>query len=324
MRKVRDCFITDDFDMFHYLVENRISTSDVEQAIRDGHDPARVKSFIRRKDKMKNELMKEGFSRIVAIPTYFKDGKYWLGDGATRVAALKELKAEGKLPKKHEVQFLVYTEEDMSLVEFITELELLNDFNGTKWDITDKITALARSDARYHKILDIARKYNIAVSACMDLTFGQGSTKETTDLTTRTIFNNVEALCEFIHNISLTYNMQEVKTSDFLNALRTIWMDAEKYDILDMFQNLLTECFGKEMIDKKYQIGKKMNISDWQFALVDAIMRLFNKKITLKGFGKKYTLDNLASFKRLKRDKWDNLTDEHMERWRDKSRKLVR
>lgn len=325
MRKVRECFATSNFDMFHYLIENRISTSNVEQAVRDGHNPERVKSFIRRKDKMKAELIKEGFSRIVAIPTYFKDDKYWLGDGATRIAALKELQAEGKLPAKHEVQFLVFTEEDMSIDDFIDELQLLNDFNGTKWDVTDKITAKAKAgDKNSQKILSISHKYNMAVSAVSDLMYGQGSTKETTDLTTRLVFENIEPLCDFIHNISLTYNIKEVKAADFLNGLRTVWLDAEKYEILPMVCHLMDLAFKGGKINRDYQIGSKMHITDWQFAMMHNVTKLFEVKNSQKNFTKKFSDDVRASFKRLLRDKWNDAMDNHSRRMRDMSAKRMR
>ena len=325
MEKVRDCFETSNFDMFHYLIENRISTSDVEQAVRDGHNPARVKNFIRRKDKMKAELIKEGFSRIVAIPTYFKDNKYWLGDGATRIAALKELQAEGKLPPKHKVQFLIYTEADMTLDEFIDELQLLNDFNGTKWDVTDKITAKAKAgDKNSQTILSISQKYNMAVSTVSDLMYGQGSTKETTDLTTRTVFENIEPVCEFIHNISVSNQIKEVKVAEFVNALRNIWLDAEKYEILPMVQHLLDLAFKGKKINKDYQVGPTMHITDWQFTMMYNINKLFETKNSQKQFTKKFGDDVRASFKRLLRDKWNDIMDAHSRRMRDWSRKQMR
>jgi hypothetical protein len=172
---------TSDLTIFNLLKENRGFTFDIETAINCGKTSNSVSRFRRRVNSFKKHFEDINFSEFVILPVWKdNDGKLFLGDGATRITALKELHDEGKI-EKPTIQYQIFTNKDFSKEEFIEKMMRLNTNNGHKWDINDKVeyAAYVWNSEIALKAIELKQKYNIGMFLITDTLFNkQGTSKQ--------------------------------------------------------------------------------------------------------------------------------------------------
>lgn len=276
MKKVGEIFETNDYSIFNYLTENRCSTTDVVQAVKDGKSANRTKDFARRVKNFEDVFLNRGFCRIETLPVWEDvDGKLYLGDGATRIQALRNLQEKGitNLPT---IRFTKFSHKNMSRLDFVMEMQLKNENNGKKWDITDKvefaINTLNISCAK--DVMNISKKYQLPMNSCVNLVLNkQGTTKQD-----KAFFAQMEKAitweyaCEIAEFINYLYVISKKEDKNLIvdchciDSFRQLFNKSIVTNTKDEFKK-----FWVENIDKVEFNGKK--ISDFTRAFLNIMFK---------------------------------------------------
>lgn len=280
MKKVGEVYETNDYSIFHYLRENRCSTTDIVQATNDGKSNDRVKDFARRVKNFEDVFTNRGFSAIETLPVWEdEDGKLYLGDGVTRMQALRNLQKKGgiELPT---IRFTKFSYKDMTRTEFVMEMQLKNENNGKKWDVTDKIefaiNVLGIQTAK--DAMTIHKKYTLSMNSCVNLVLNkQGTTKQD-----KAFFAQMEKavtwayaydVADFLfklHMISKKDDKHLFLTDKCVDSFRQLYNKAIITNTIDIFK-----VFWEENIDKVNFVGKK--ISDFTKAFSNVMVKFGGK-----------------------------------------------
>lgn len=280
MKKVGEIFETSDYSIFNYLKENRCSTTDVAQAVKDGKSASRTKDFARRVKNFEDVFVKRGFCKIETLPVWEdKDGKLYLGDGVTRMQALRNLQDRGveNLPI---IRFTKFSHKEMTRMEFVLEMQLKNENNGKKWDITDKIEfAINTLDIASAKdVMTIAKKYQLPMNSCVNLVLNkQGTTKQDkaffSQMEKATTWEYAYDVAEFLSKLyMLSTNEDKHLLADghCIDSFRQLYNKAIITDTVDAFK-----LFWEKNIDKVVFNGKK--ISDFTRAFLSVMFKYKGK-----------------------------------------------
>lgn len=280
MKKVGEVYETNDYSIFHYLRENRCSTTDIAQATEDGKSVGRVKDFVRRVKNFEDVFTNRGFSVIETLPVWEdEDGKLYLGDGVTRMQALKNLQEKGgiKLPT---IRFTKFSYKDMSRTEFVMEMQLKNENNGKKWDVTDKIEfAINVLNIQTAKdVMAIHKKYMLPMNSCVNLVLNkQGTTKQD-----KAFFAQMEKavtwayaydVADFLFKLYMITKKEDkhlLLTDKCIDSFRQLYNKAILTNTIEIFK-----VFWEENIDKVNFIGKK--ISDFTKTFSNVMVKYGSK-----------------------------------------------
>ena len=276
MKKVGEVFETNDYSIFHYLRENRCSTTDVAQAIKDGKSVSRINDFARRVKNFENVFTNRCFSIIETLPVWEdKDGKLYLGDGVTRIQALKNLQEKGRIEPPF-IRFTKFSYKDLSRTDFVMAMQLKNENNGKKWDVTDKIEfAIDFLGIQTAKdVMTIHKKYMLPMNSCVNLVLNkQGTTKQDKaffeqmeNATTWTYAYDVADFLSKLHMISKKENKHLLLTDKCIDSFRQLYNKAIITDTIDIFKK-----FWEENIDNVEFDGKK--ISDFTRAFLKLMFK---------------------------------------------------
>lgn len=164
-------------------VQNRCTTSDIAKGNEENYTTMSVKSFQRRLQNMKTNLLMRGWANSIVINCWDNgDGTFLLQDANTRTVAVYELVSDGKM-KMPEIRLRICND-TMTYDEFISDLKTLNQYAGYKWDVVDNLDYSARVDGNTNsnEIRELSEFYDIAPGSVFNIcTHSQGGTKQTVD-----------------------------------------------------------------------------------------------------------------------------------------------
>ena len=282
MKEVGKVYETNDYSMFNYLSENRCSTTDVVQALKDGKSASRTKDFARRVNNFENAITNNGWSKIAILPVWEdENGVLYLGDGATRIQALKNLKEKGvaNLPN---ILYTIHSHTTMTREDFVEQMRILNENNGKKWDITDKIELAVNfmHIPSAEDAMTIARKYQLPMNAVVNLVLNkQGTTKQDRAFYEQMRKNNTweyaYEVAEFINELYMfcTTDIKNLIVSDKgIDSFRQIFNKAIETDKVEEFKE-----FWRTNINKVVFGGTKL--TDYSRGYLDV---MFNNQHKVK------------------------------------------
>lgn len=274
--------ITTTIDDLNKLIpsdKNRSSFLDVEEGSKRGC--SRIATIIGKKRAEKWARMFENglkFSRLAHLPVWDNgDGTYTLGDGHTRIDAIKYL-CENHGFNVPEISLIIENYKFKSKDEFENEIIIINGtFSGKKWDICEKVDYLMRQGNVYALEIfnlfdyfydntgkDVA--FNMVVNVFLD---SQGSGKENkvlNELTTMTEGNKYayDFANFFIKlNDKLKNSKQKTKVDIFnqyvFQALYNLFMcvAAKHYDKIDSFYNAIVETLSNNTTKENIRNSKR-------------------------------------------------------------------
>lgn len=246
--------------------KNRSSFLDVEEGAKRGC--SRIATIVGSKRTKKWVSMFENglvFSRLAHLPIWDNgDGTYTLGDGHTRIDAVKYLCKEKGMEVPH-ISLIIENPKFATKDEFEKEIIIINGtFNGKKWDLCEKVDFLMREGNEHAQSIfdlydyfyektgnDVA--FNLVVNIFLDC---QGTGKD------NKILNELANLKEgnkyaydfadFFSKVnnSIVNNKQEIKVNIFdqyvLQAIFNLFMcvAAKHHDKIDTFYAALIEALS--------------------------------------------------------------------------------
>lgn len=166
--------------------------------------PQQKIQFEKRVKKMMTILSEKGFDKNQYLSCVHLDGKIWAVDGQTRLEACKRL----KIP-------FYYTL--LPVVDFEKAYQLCFDLNntGSKWTATDKVISnifnpnfTVEQRAEQLKIVELANKYDLAVTVIKYIGHGQDShkQKQMTDLS-KVLATDTEDILKLAQTIAINSNV---------------------------------------------------------------------------------------------------------------------